>query len=98
MDLSLLIAQCAPDIAPTTAHAVVMVESAGNPHSIGVVGGRLVRQPRNSDEAIATVNALEAGGWNYDVGLAQINRKNFVRLGLTTATAFEPCTDRKSVV
>ena len=32
-------------------HHVVSVESSYNPYAIGVVGGRLVRQPRNLSEA-----------------------------------------------
>jgi type IV secretion system protein VirB1 len=35
---------------------------------------------------------LHAGGWNYSVGLGQINVANFARLGLTPGSALEPCT------
>ena len=35
-------------------HHVVRVESSGNPYAIGVVGGRLQRQPKNLAEAVAT--------------------------------------------
>ena len=80
-----------PLVAQDTAHALIHVESAGNPFAIGVVGGALVRQPVNRAEAVATVAALEAAGWNYSVGLGQINKRNFERFGLTAATAFEPC-------
>jgi type IV secretion system protein VirB1 len=64
-----------------------------NPFAIGVVGGVLLRQPRHRTEAIATANALQAAGWNFSVGLGQINVGNFNRLGLTTGSAFEPCTN-----
>ncbi len=97
VNLGVLVAQCAPLVAPATAHAVVAVESGGNPHAIGVVGGHLVRQPRDLAEAIATVKALEAQGMNYSVGLAQINRGNFTRLGLTAETAFEPCANLRAM-
>jgi type IV secretion system protein VirB1 len=40
---------------------------------------------------MATVRALEAGGWNFSVGLAQVNRTNWLTYGLTTENAFEPC-------
>lgn len=83
---------CAPQVHPTTAQALVSVESGFNPYAIGVVGGALVRQPRTRAEALATIDALRAAGWNYSVGLGQINMANFARLGLTPATALDPCT------
>jgi type IV secretion system protein VirB1 len=82
---------CAPQVHPETARAIVTVESGTNPYAIGVVGGALVRQPRTRAEALATIKALHAGGWNYSVGLAQINVANFARLGLTADTALDPC-------
>jgi type IV secretion system protein VirB1 len=82
---------CAPQVHPHTAQALVRVESAFNPWAIGVVGGALMRQPRHRDEAIATAQALQAAGWNFSVGLGQINLRNFERLGLTLHSAFEPC-------
>ena len=91
IDLAALVLSCAPLVAQDTAHALIHVESAGNPFAIGVVGGALVRQPVNRAEAVATVAALDAAGWNYSVGLGQINKRNFQRYGLTAATAFEPC-------
>jgi type IV secretion system protein VirB1 len=83
---------CAPQVHPDTARAVVAVESGFNPLAIGVVGGALQRQPRTRAEALATVQALSAGGWNYSVGLGQINVANFARLGLTPQSALDPCT------
>jgi len=71
---------------------VVHVESAFNPYAIGVVGGRLMRQPRNLPEAVATVRMLEARGFNFSVGLAQVNRHNFDRYGLDSyERAFQVC-------
>ena len=91
IDLAALVLTCAPLVAQDTAHALIQVESGGNPFAIGVVGGALVRQPVNLAEAVATVAALDAAGWNYSVGLGQINKRNFQRFGLSPATAFEPC-------
>ncbi|MDC6166582.1 lytic transglycosylase domain-containing protein [Paucibacter sp. XJ19-41] len=82
---------CAPQVAPSTAHALAAAESALHPWAIGVVGGRLQRQPRTRAEALATARALRAAGWNFSVGLGQINIGNFERLGLTLSSAFEPC-------
>ena len=91
IDLAALVLSCAPLVAQDTAHALILVESGGNPFAIGVVGGALVRQPVNLSEALATVAALDAAGWNYSVGLGQINKRNFQRFGLNPATAFTPC-------
>ena len=94
MDASAFLAlalACAPQVHADTARALVSVESAFNPWAIGVVGGALVRQPRHRAEALATAKALQAAGWNFSVGLGQINVGNFDRLGLTVETAFEPC-------
>lgn len=91
LDLAALVLACAPQVHPTTALALVATESSANPFAIGVVGGRLERQPGHWAEAIATATALERAGWNYSVGLAQINRSNFARLGLSVESAFEPC-------
>jgi type IV secretion system protein VirB1 len=96
MDASVFLAlalACAPQVHTQTAHALVSVESAFNPWAIGVVGGALVRQPRQRAEALATARALQASGWNFSVGLGQINVGNFERLGLTLDSAFEPCTN-----
>ena len=91
--LSSLLAACAPMVAPSTMESVITVESSGNPYAIGVVGGRLARQPRNMAEAIATARMLEQNGWNYSVGHAQVNKHNFGKYGLTLESAFDPCTN-----
>ncbi|RZA12008.1 MAG: lytic transglycosylase domain-containing protein, partial [Proteobacteria bacterium] len=60
----------------------------------GVVGARLVRQPRSLDEARATAQMLESKGYNYSLGAAQVNRVNFRKYGLDTfEKAFDPCTN-----
>jgi len=71
---------------------VVNVESGDNPYAIGVVGNQLARQPQNLGEALATVQMLESGGYNFSVGIAQVNRANLSRYGLDSyAKAFDPC-------
>lgn len=75
-------------------HHVVRVESSFNPYAIGVVGGRLVRQPKNLSEALSTVRMLESRGYNFSLGLAQVNRYNLQRYGLGSyERAFEPCSN-----
>ena len=76
--------------------ALVRVESNGNPYAIGVVKGRLARQPRNKNEAIATARALEQGGWNFSMGIGQVNRYNLARYGLSYETAFDSCDNLKA--
>lgn len=91
LDFMVLAQQCAPTVAPQTMAAVVQVESSFNPYAIGVVGGRLQRQPKSQAEAVATAKALEAAGWNFSVGVAQVNRYNLPKYSLTYEEAFEPC-------
>lgn len=73
-------------------HHVVRVESSYNPYAIGVVGGRLARQPRSLAEALATVRMLESRGYNFSLGLAQVNRYNLSKYGLGSyEQAFATC-------
>ena len=88
---------CAPQVDATTVHALVAVESSHNPYAIGVVHGALLRQPRHLAEAQATARQLQRSGWNFSVGLAQINVHQFKRLGLTSDSAFEPCTNLQAM-
>lgn len=76
---------------------VVNVESSRNPYAIGVVGGQLVRQPQNLPEAVATVRMLEEKGYNYSLGVAQVNRANLGKYGLDSyEKAFELCPNLKA--
>jgi len=73
-------------------HHVVRVESSFNPYAIGVVGGRLARQPRSLPEAVSTARMLEDRGYNFSLGLAQVNRHNLAGQGLATfEMAFDAC-------
>jgi type IV secretion system protein VirB1 len=67
---------------PPIMQAVVHVESSYNPYAIGVVHGRLVRQPHNAAEAVATAEYLSSMGRNFSLGIAQVNRYNLARYGL----------------
>ena len=84
---------CAPTVAPETMAAVINVESSYNPYAIGVVGGRLTRQPKNQEEAVATAEQLEKNGWNFSLGIAQVNRYNLPRYHITYDQAFDACTN-----
>ncbi|MBO9768240.1 MULTISPECIES: lytic transglycosylase domain-containing protein [Xanthomonas] len=71
---------------------VVRVESSRNPYAIGVVGGRLVREPKGLEEAVATAKMLEQKGYNFSLGLGQVNRYNLLKYGITSyEMAFAKC-------
>lgn len=92
--LSALALLACPNLAvpPQLMYHVAMVESRASPFAIGVVGGRLARQPLDLAEAIATARMLEAGGYKFSVGIAQVNRANLARYGLDTwERAFDVC-------
>jgi type IV secretion system protein VirB1 len=91
LDFTSLAQQCAPLVDPGTMAAIVRVESGFNPFAIGVVHGKLTRQPRNLEEAQATIRELDKGGYNYSVGLSQVNKRNFGKYGLNGSNAFDPC-------
>lgn len=88
-ELTVLLKKCTRS--PNIMAGIVKVESGGNPFAIGVVSGHLVRQPRNRREAIATAKALEAAGWNFSVGIAQVNKFNLSKYGLSYERAFNSC-------
>ncbi len=78
-------------------HHVVQVESSSNPYAIGVVGGKLVRQPRTLAEAVATAEMLESRGYNFSLGLAQVNRYNLQKYGIASyIQAFDGCTNLRA--
>ena len=96
MDFADLAQHCAPTVQPVTMAAIARVESGFNPFAIGVVSGRLVRQPANREEAIATAVALERGGYNFSVGISQVNRYNLPKYGLDYASAFDSCANLRA--
>ncbi|WP_153141898.1 lytic transglycosylase domain-containing protein [Paraburkholderia agricolaris] len=91
LDFIALAQQCAPHVSPVTMAAIVRTESGFNPYAIGVMNGRLVRQPASLNEAVATAHALSSAGWNFSVGLAQVNLENWYAYGLNERSAFDPC-------
>lgn len=93
-DFGELAKRCAPSVAEDTLRAVVKTESGFNPYAIGVVKGK-VKQPRAYHEAMSTIAELELSGADYSVGLAQINRKNFSKYGISASQALDACTNLK---
>jgi len=93
MDFYLLAQHCAPNVSPVTTRALVYVESGFDPLAIHVNGAILEYQPNNLQQAVATARALRAQGWDFDIGLAQINVRNVERFGLALQEVFDPCTN-----
>ncbi len=91
VDFASLAQQCAPHVAPTTLLAMATVESSLNPNAIGVVNGRLERQPQNLLEAISTVAALRQRGTRFSAGLIQIYVQNWPAYRLNQESVFDPC-------
>jgi len=87
---------CAPGIHVDTLKALISIESSGNPFAIGVVNGVLERQPKSIEEAISTAKRLEREGFNFSMGLSQVNRHNLPKYGETYESIFEPCRNLKT--
>ena len=89
-----LAAACAPTATPSTLAAVAKVESGFDPLAIGINGSdhRQIH-PATLQQAVATASRLIGAGRNIDLGLAQINSGNLMRLGLSIDRAFDPCTN-----
>lgn len=88
--------QCATNVAPTTLRAMAYVESGFNPHAIGVVKGRLQRQPQNLPEAISTAQSLSDQGIRFSAGLIQIYVKNWPAYNLDAQSVFDPCANMRA--
>lgn len=96
MDFDDVAARCAPLVAVSTLRALASVESSFNPHAVGVVNGRLVRQPKNLLEAVATVESLQAQKLRFSAGLIQIYVGNWSAYNLNSETVFEPCANLRA--
>jgi type IV secretion system protein VirB1 len=98
LPLPVLIAECAPNVAPGTMHRLVSHESAANPFAIGVNDKevRLKRQPRSAVEASNWASWLIERGYSIDLGVAQINHKNLSLLGLDLVSVFDPCSNLRA--
>lgn len=95
MDFAAVAELCAPDVSVNRLRSIASVESSFNPLAIGVVGGRLQRQPNSLAEALATAQMLDAQGFDYSLGLMQVNQRNFLKYGLTAESAFDPCSNMR---
>lgn len=88
--------QCATQVAENTMMAIIKTESNGNPLAISLNRGhRLLYQPKNYKQAVSWVNYLEKHGYNFDVGITQVNIKNIHKFGFKAADMLEPCLNLK---
>ncbi|EPN9162938.1 lytic transglycosylase domain-containing protein [Escherichia coli] len=93
--------QCAPEIHPLTMGYLVGHESSNSRFAINVnVRDGQARPPFKApatlDEATAFVGWLETHGYNFDVGLGQINSANFRMLNVTASQLFDSCTNLRA--
>ena len=85
--------QCVKDIDPDTFQAVARTESSFNQFAIGVVKGSLKKQPTNLADAVAAVKMLREQGYNFSMGLVQVNRQHMKKFNLTDESIFDICTN-----
>jgi len=90
--LTVLVQQCASEVATEAVVPLVVTESGGDDLAIHVNRGPRVRAGSIAEGA-ALVRRYMAQGYTVDVGLAQINSANFPRLGVSVEQAFDPCTN-----
>lgn len=90
--LTVLVQQCASEVATEAVVPLVVTESGGDDLAINVNRGPRVRAGSIAEGA-ALVRRYMAQGYTVDVGLAQINSANFARLGVSVEQAFDPCTN-----
>lgn len=92
-----LASKCAPTVSYDTLYALVKTESSFNPFAIGVVNDSIkIKQAKNIEDALVNIQILEREGKNYSIGLGQINKFNFKKLGLSAEQLLDPCTNLKA--
>jgi type IV secretion system protein VirB1 len=78
-------------VAPSTLASVARTESGFQPLSINDNTTGTSGVPATRDIAIQIAAKLIEAGHSVDVGIMQINSRNFAKLGLTLEAAFDPC-------
>jgi type IV secretion system protein VirB1 len=87
-----LAAQCGGGLDPNMLVGIAQHESGLNPAAVHDNTDGRSYFPDTSEAGLSLLHALrERGHTSIDVGLAQINTSNFGWLGLTPATALDPC-------
>ena len=92
IDVMPYIHQCATKVAPSTMAAIVRTESKSNPLAIGLNRHKkLGYQPSNLKQATSWVEYLDKHGYDFDVGLGQVNIRNIRKYGYKPTDMLDPC-------
>ena len=83
--------RCGPSVAPSTLASIAQTESGFEPLSVNDNTTGISGVPATRDIAMQIASKLLEAGHSVDIGIMQINSANFTRLGLTLASAFDPC-------
>jgi hypothetical protein len=86
-----LAARCAPNVAVSTLAALATAESNFNPLMLHDNATNLAISPSSVADAARIATHLISRGHSIDVGLMQVNSRNFDMLELTVQTALDPC-------
>jgi type IV secretion system protein VirB1 len=90
-EFTTLTARCAPSTPTDIFRAVAQTESGLDPDALHDNTTGVIEKPSNQDHAFDDARAWIDRGDSVDVGLMQINSRNFSALGLTARTALDPC-------
>ncbi|WP_246666125.1 transglycosylase SLT domain-containing protein [Aquamicrobium sp. LC103] len=95
MDFVDLAQHCAPQITVETLAAVVSLESDFQSLAIRINSDHRLpeEEPKSRFEAIETASMLAATGFDIDLGLGGVSSKDLVRLGMSIADSFDPCSN-----
>lgn len=89
---------CAATVAPDTMERLAHVESTWNEFAIGLNlrGWRLLYQPTNKADAVATAKAYLGKGYKIDLGFTQVSSGNMIKFGKSVEEMFDLCTNLKT--
>lgn len=89
---------CAVAVAPDTMERLAHVESTWNEFAIGLNlrGWRLLYQPTNKADAVASAKAYLQKGYKIDLGFTQVSSGNMIKFGKSVEEMFDLCTNLKT--
>ncbi|EPN0316288.1 lytic transglycosylase domain-containing protein [Vibrio vulnificus] len=91
-----LASQCQNTVDPEIISRLIQTESSKRPYVVAIKGSTVAKQPETREEAISFIKQLDKMGFNYSVGLMQVNVSNFSKVGLTLDNAFDFCENIKA--
>jgi len=90
-EVARLARQCAPNVAVSTLAAIARTESGFDPLALHDNTNRIDGSPQGAAVGASIASRLIAAGHSVDIGLMQVNSANLPALGLTVASALDPC-------